>query len=306
MNRLRGYSSPFNLGHKALKGFWYGTIYASEKVDGSQFSFGLVEGELVCRSRRQPINLDDAGMFKLGVETARDLASQGLLQEGWSYRGEYLSKPKHNTMAYDRVPRGNIILFDIDRGDQDYVTPSGVVDVAANIDLESVPLLETYFTKPDLEAVTALLETESILGGGKIEGVVLKNYSMFGIDKKALMAKVVSEVFKEKHSKSWKVRNPGQGDFVRTLTAGFATEARWMKAVQHLREAGELEGIPQDIPQVMREIVRDVEDDLREEVMNALYTHFWPQIRRGLTKGAAKFYKRLLAEESLGTQKVEE
>lgn len=303
MNRLRGYSSPFNIGHKYLEGFWKGTIYASEKVDGSQFSFGLVEGELVCRSRRQQIDLGNPGMFKLAVHTANDLMEQALLQEGWTYRGEYLSKPKHNTMAYDRVPRGNIILFDIDRGDQDYVTPSGVVDIAANIDLESVPLLETYFTKPNLEDVTALLETESVLGGGKIEGVVLKNYSLFGErDKKIVMAKVVSEVFREKHSKSWKVRNPGQGDFVRTLTEGFATEARWMKAVQHLREAGELQGIPQDIPRVMREIVRDVEEDLREEVVDALYAHFWPQIRRGLTKGAAEWYKRLLAEEGMSEQ----
>lgn len=299
MNRLRGYSSPFSLGHKYLKGFWKGTIYASEKIDGSQFSFGLVEGELVCRSRRQQIDLDDAGMFKLALATARDLADQKMLVEGVTYRGEYLSKPKHNTMAYDRVPRGNIILFDIDEGDQDYVLPGLVTASAEAMDIEAVPVLASYELKPELSAVTNLLETESVLGGGKIEGVVLKNYELFGQDKKVLMAKVVSEVFREKHSKSWKVRNPGQKDFVRTLTEGFATEARWMKAVQHLREAGELQDIPQDIPQVMREIVRDVEEDLREEVVDALYAHFWPQIRRGLTKGVAEWYKRLLAEEGM-------
>ena len=284
MNRLRGYSSPFNLGHKALKGFWSGTIYATEKVDGSQFSFGLVDGELICRSRKQQIDLDNTSMFKLGVDTAKDLASQGLLNEGWTYRGEYLSKPKHNTMAYDRVPRGSIILFDVDRSDQDYVTPSGVVDIAANIDLESVPLLETYFTKPNLEDVTALLENESILGGGKIEGVVLKNYGMFGRDAKAMMAKVVSEDFKERHGSDWKKRNPSQKDYVITLTEEITTPARWMKAVQHLREAGEVEGVPQDIPIIMREIVRDVEEDLADEIRQRLWQHFWPKIRRGLLK----------------------
>ena len=253
MNRLRGYSSPFNLGHKALKGFWQGTVYVTEKIDGSQFSFGLVEGELVCRSRRQQIDLDDPGMFKLAVATAQDLVDQAMLVEGAIYRGEFLSKPKHNTMAYDRVPRGNIILFDIDKGDQDYITPETVSVNAQSMDLEAVPGLAIYAIKPDLNEVTALLETESILGGGKIEGVVLKNYELFGADKKALMAKVVSETFREKHTKSWKVRNPSKGDFIKMLTEGFATEARWMKAVQHLREAGEIQGIPQDIPQVMHE-----------------------------------------------------
>jgi hypothetical protein len=299
MNHLRAYSSPFNLGHKALKGFWKGTIYATEKIDGSQFSFGFIAGEFTCRSRRVLIDLGDPGMFKLAVDTAKDLWHQGLLQEGWSYRGEYLSKPKHNTMVYDRVPRGNIILFDVDRGDQDYVSPAALRDIAANIDLESVPLLDTYFKMPKLEDITALLETESILGGGKIEGIVFKNYELFGQDKKALMAKMVSEDFKERHDKSWKKRNPSRNDFIADLINGLATEARWMKAVQHLREQGEIEGIPQDIPIVMREIVRDVEEDLEVEVRDALYAHFWPQIRRGLTRGAAEWYKALLAEEAM-------
>ncbi len=300
MSRLRGYSSPFNLGHKALKGFWHGNVYVTEKIDGSQFSFGLVEGELICRSRRQQVDLDDPGMFKLAVATARDLMDQGMLVEGATYRGEFLSKPKHNTMAYDRVPRGNIILFDIDKGDQDYITPKIVAVNAASMDLEAVPRLATYYAnKPELKEVTALLETESVLGGGKIEGVVLKNYELFGPDAKALMAKVVSETFREKHTKSWKVRNPSKGEFVDMLTKGFATEARWMKAVQHLRELGEIQGIPQDIPQVMREIVRDVEGELQDEIRDQLYDHFWPLIRRGLTRGSAEWYKRLLAEEAM-------
>jgi hypothetical protein len=198
------------------------------------------------------------------------------------------------------VPRGNIILFDVDRGDQDYVSPSALVNIAANIDLESVPLLDTYFKMPKLEEVEALLNTESILGGGKIEGVVLKNYELFGQDKKVLMAKMVSEDFKERHDKSWKKRNPSRNDFIADLIDGLATEARWMKAVQHLREQGEIEGVPQDIPIIMREIVRDVEEEMAVEIQESLYHHFWPQIKRGLNKGAPEWYKALLAKESMG------
>ncbi len=298
MNILRSYSSPFNLGHKALKGFWKGTIYATEKIDGSQFSFGLVEGELVCRSRRHQINLEDPGMFALGVATARDIVDQGLLKEGWTYRGEFLSKPKHNTMAYDRVPRGNIILFDVDRGDQDYFPHLMGPGITA-LDLEIVPTLAVYETRPTLEDVKVLLETESILGGGKVEGVVLKNYDLFGIDKKVLMAKLVSEDFKERHGTDWKKRNPSQKDYVITLTEEFATEVRWMKAVQHLRETGEIEGVPQDIPIIMREIVSDVENESADEIASALFAHFWPNIKRGLTRGAPEWYKALLAEEAM-------
>ena len=301
MDRLRGYSSPFNLGHKALKGFWKADfIYVTEKIDGSQFSFGITDdGDLICRSRRRQIDLAAPGMFKSGVDTAKDMADQGMLNTGWTYRGEYLSKPKHNTMAYERVPRGNIILFDVDRGDQDYVTPYEVIRIAEALDLEAVPVLTAYDTKPKLDQIKALLDNQSILGGGTIEGVVLKNYGMYDEGKKVLMAKMVSEDFIERHSKSWKKRNPTRKDFIADLTEGLATEARWMKAIQHLREEGTIEGIPQDIPDVLHEVVRDVENELAPEIQSALWHHFWPQIRRGLTKGLPEFYKALLAEEAM-------
>ena len=300
MNRIRGYSSPFGIGHKALQDFWEGTIYITEKIDGSQFSFGLVDGELVCRSRRVEINQLDPGMFKLGVETVQAAVDFNLLEDGWTYRGEYLSKPKHNTMAYDRVPAGNIILFDIDVGDQDYITSWSEVERQADLlGLECAAFLGVFETKPDMTILNALLNTESALGGGKIEGIVMKNYDLWGIDKKVLMAKLVSQEFIEKHSRSWGGRNPGKKQFIATVIEGLATEARWMKAVQHLREAGTIEGEMQDIPEIMREIGRDVESELAEEIRDALYKHFWHEIKRGLTRGMPIWYKGLLQDEQM-------
>ena len=43
---IRSYSSPFNLGHKALAVLFSGSVTVQEKIDGSQFSFGIVDGEL--------------------------------------------------------------------------------------------------------------------------------------------------------------------------------------------------------------------------------------------------------------------
>jgi hypothetical protein len=42
---LRSYSSPFNLGHKALEDLFDGTVTVQEKIDGSQFSFGVFNGD---------------------------------------------------------------------------------------------------------------------------------------------------------------------------------------------------------------------------------------------------------------------
>lgn len=299
---IRGYSSPFNLGHKALaKLFDCERIVVQEKIDGSQFSFGLINRELECRSRNQKIILDDTGMFALAVETASDLVDRGLLVEGYTYRGEFLMKPKHNTLAYDRVPRGCIILFDIDREDQDYLPFNEVAEMARAIDLEHVPTWE-HIGKPSIELLEIWMQHESILGNTTVEGLVFKNYDEFGRDSKVLMGKYVSDKFREVHEKDWKKRNPGDKAFVAVVTEQYATEARWAKAVQHLGELGELENEPRDIPTLMKEVNRDVLEECEQEIRDKLFKHFWKQISRGLTRGLPEWYKETLMKVALDDQ----
>lgn len=295
---IRGYSSPFNLGHKALATLFNGVVTVQEKIDGSQFSFGLVEGELECRSRGQRVIKEEPGMFKLAVETAQELAQQGLLIEGYIYRGEFLQKPKHNTLVYARVPKGNIILFDIDRGDQCYLPFNEVAEIAKAMDLECVPSLEIG-GKPTMEQLEEWMQRESVLGNTTIEGLVFKNYEEFGRDSKTLMGKYVSEKFREKHGGDWKKRNPGGKAFAATLTEQYATEARWAKARQHLQEQGKLENEMRDIPKLMQEINRDVLEDCGDEIREKLFKHFWKQISRGLTRGMPEWYRETLAKGAL-------
>src|SRR5512133_2491405 len=100
---IHSYSQIFALGHKALPpDFMDGVVLVEEKIDGSQFSFGVAfDGELRCRSKGQEINVDTPeGMVKLGVDAA--LARAPDLTPGWVYRGEYLQTPRHNAITYSR------------------------------------------------------------------------------------------------------------------------------------------------------------------------------------------------------------
>jgi len=295
IKEINSYSSPFNLGHKALEDFWTGDpVYVQEKIDGSQISFGVRDGEIFLRSRNQMIDLEDAGMFGKAVETVRELSDGGYLADGYTYRGEYLQKLRHNTIKYDRVPYKNIILFDIDKGDQDYIDLRyiDIVDM-----LEVAPVYCIYTEKPSYDDLKAWLDKDSVLGGTKIEGIVLKNYTVFGRDKKVLMAKLVSENFKEVHDKSWKDRNPGANDVVARVIEKYATHARWEKALQHLMEAGELQQAPQDIPNILKEVNRDVLSECEDEIKEILFNHAWKNISRGLTRGLPEWYKEKLASE---------
>lgn len=288
---IRSYSQIFNLGHKALERLFDGPVVVQEKVDGSQFSFGFFNGNVRFRSKTQEIDTAyPPKLFDKGLEAVLSRADQ--LQPGWVYRGEYLRTPRHNRLEYERVPSGHVILFDIDKGDQDYCDPALVTAEAERLGFETVPCLHTGVIGNATE-VSALLSRTSVLGKASIEGVVVKNYSQFNVDSKVLMGKFVSESFRETKLHPSFV---GQGDVVEKLVSRLATEARFAKAVQHLREAGTLQNALQDIGPLLVELERDVRAEEEDRIKIALFQNYWPKIKRGLVKGFPEWYKRVLLE----------
>jgi len=293
------YAKLFTLGHAAIHDLLLDPVVVEEKIDGSQFSFGVFDGELRCRSKGAQLNtLAPEKMFIQGVETAQKLLP--LLRDGWTYRGEYLAKPKHNALAYTRIPSQHFIGFDINPGHETYLTYEEKMAEFERLGLETVPCL--YAGKlDDVTMLRELLERTSVLGGQNIEGVVIKNYTRFGKDGKALMGKFVSEAFKEVHKGDWRDSNPGQGDIIDRLITSYRTPARWAKAIQHLREAGRLEDSPTDIPEILKEIVCDVETECSDEIKQILFDWAWSSIKRGVTKGMPEWYKEQLMKLQFAT-----
>lgn len=287
------YPSIFNLGHKAVADLFSVPVRIEEKIDGSQFSFGLFEDGMRYRSKGAMVYEESAGMFKMAVESAK--ARKDMLKLGYTYRGEYVMKPKHNTLAYGRIPKDGIIIFDINDGHESYLTSLALRDECDRIGLEHVPALGFgLFSSAD--EIKRLLDVDSILGGTKIEGVVIKpsQYELFGQDKKVLMGKYVSEMFKEIHGKEWKAANPGKLDIIDSLVARLKTDARWEKAVQHLREKGVLQNAPQDIGALIAEVQADIEKECAEEIRDALYKWGAARVKRGASSGVAEWYKERL------------
>lgn len=299
MSEIHSYSSIYNLGHRLTHDLLADPVVVEEKIDGSQFSFGVVGGELRCRSKGQQLVLDaPEKMFALGVENVKAIHAEVGLVDGWTYRGEYLNKPKHNTLCYARTPARNVILFDIDMGDQSYLNPTERAAEAARLGLEVVPTLH-HGRLDSVDQVRGFLAGESCLGGTKPEGVVVKNHAKFGQDKKVLMAKFVTDDFRERNGKEFRRQNPTHGDIIAQITESYRAEGRWRKAVHHLRDAGTLEGSPRDIGALIKEVPADVLKECREEIMEALFKEAWPKIARGITNGLPQWYKDELAKSAV-------
>jgi hypothetical protein len=178
MSSWHSYPSSYALGHRYIQKIFDGNVLVEEKIDGSQFSFGRFNGELKVRSKGKEMFFDaPEKLFKRAVEAVSKLD----LKDGYTYRGEVLDKPKHNALTYNRVPQDNVILFDINKDEENYLSRQEKELEALRIGLEVVPVMyDGVIDSP--EFVKSFLDRESILGGQKIEGVVIKNYNQFGID----------------------------------------------------------------------------------------------------------------------------
>jgi len=296
MNSFSSYPKVWHLGHPSVADILLlDEVIVEEKIDGSQFSFGKdTDGVLHVRSKNVVMDIDaPEGMFNKAVATVKALAD--LLTPGWTYRGEFLQQPKHNALAYDRVPAQHIILFDITTGTEEYMGREAKEAEAARLGLEIVPLI--FKGRIDsLDFFKALFKQTSILGGQQMEGVVVKNAGRFGKDGKPLFGKFVSEEFREVHKGEWRKANPQSADILDVLVAKYRTPARWAKALQHLREAGQIENMPQDIAKLLPEVTRDIEAECKGEIMEMLFKWAWNKARRGVTAGLPEWYKAILLE----------
>ena len=297
------YTKIHELGHKGLEKLLQDPVLIEEKVDGSQFSFGVFtdmgdpSGKvLLARSKGTMLNFDaPEALFIEALETVKKVGPS--LQLGWTYRAEYLRTPKHHTLAYGRIPKDHLIIFDISPSQEAYLTYDQKKAEADRIGLECVPkIYEGMVT--DEAMFRTMLDRESILGNVKVEGVVVKNYSQFGRDDKVLIGKFVSSDFKEIQGPEWREQNPKAGDIIQKLIQRYKAPARWSKAAQHLEEKGQLTGSVKDIGPLILEAQADLRAECLEEIADILLNWALPNVLRGSVSGIAEWYKaELLAKQ---------
>ena len=86
---------------------------------------------------------------------------------------------------------------------------------------------------------------------------------------------------------------------------GFKSEARWQKAIIHLKEKGILENSPKDIGKLILEIQKDIKEEEQEDIKNYLYKFIIKDILRKSTQGFPEWYKEQLLN-NLNKDKIDD
>lgn len=285
MKSVPSYTKILTLGSAYTENALVGEVIVQEKVDGSQFSFGINEdGELVMRSKGQQLFLDNfAPMFDKCVKFVQNLKFD--VPPDTYFYCEYLQRPKHNTLKYGREPQNNLILFDVLMGGR-WLSKPELSSWADKLKIDVIT--EIFQGLVDVNEIKSFMEIESFLGGERIEGVVIKNYET------QVFTKYVQESFKERNADEWKTKKSGGG--IPEFIASFKSVARWEKAIIHAREKGDLVVSPKDIGMLMKMVAEDVRQEETENVKNHLYQYYIDEILRVSVRGFPEWYKDKLLE----------
>ena len=298
---LPKYSKVFTLGEEPIKEILEGKIIVEEKTDGSLFRIYIDNNQMFFGSKSVDfIEIPPDKMFLMIVDKSKEnLKSIDFKNHVVTIFGEYIMKPRHNTLCYEKTPKNNLVVFDINL-DGNWLDYENKKNYAELLGFDVAPLLfRGEGKKLTKEKIEELLKIQSFLGKTTIEGIVIKNYERpYNLIKypylngKFMVGKYVNEEFKELNKENWKQIKKG---VVETLIESLRNENRWKKSLQHLKEQGKLENSPRDIADIIREVIKDVEEEEGENIKNLLFEHYWREIKTGMVKGLPEWYKKQLA-----------
>jgi len=305
LTKIHSFPKIFYIGENWIENLFKGEVEITEKIDGSQWDIGITKDkQIVKRSKGEDLTfIDDVPkMFKTANDQTKrisDILIKNNLKDIYFYC-EFLDKPNHNVLKYERVPKNNLYLFGVMEGlnfVSDFDILCGYADL---LEIEKPNLLYKGIIK-NTEELEELLNKDSCLGNERVEGIVVKNYKEPVILGSRIvpisMGKYVREDFKERHKTEWNNNFNTKGKLA-TFIDSFKTEARWQKAIQHLKEKGELENSPRDIGKLLIEIKRDVLEEEEQNIKNELFKIFKDNILRKSTNKFPEWYKKQLLEET--------
>lgn len=311
------YPKVFELGHVALGRLFDGEVVVEEKVDGSQFRIAVREDAIHIGSK----NVDDIALihwdgeverlrlpeqFELGVESVAELVRGNKafwlgLNKELTIFAEYLKEPRHNTLVYRRVPRNHIMVFDMAVG-KEFLFPSTAKELAKSLGFEFANILYEGEAKP--QDLKPYLKARPLLGGEKIEGIVVKNYHQTYDPKYSwwvgapLVGKWVNSEFREVNDKNWKQMK--KAETIDWVVSRYLTEARLAKSVQHLRDEGRLENTMSDLKYLLPEFAKDILEEEGEAIKEILFKMFKKKLSHKANSFVATTYKRWLENSLFG------
>lgn len=283
---FKKYQHLERFGTTEVQGIEFGEIYVFPKIDGTNASVWIDErGDIQAGSRKRRLSLesDNAGFFDWARQQKNLLE---YLKENPNHRlfGEWLVPHSLKTYREDSWRRFYVFDVVVDRNELGYDKSEKFSYMHYN---EYKPLLEKHdidyippisiIKNANYDQLVRQLEKNTFLienGNGVGEGIVIKNYNFRNKYGRQIWAKIVTNEFKEKHTKSMGASNlKGKKIIEEQIANEFVTKALVEKVYAKIENEDGFNS--KKIPQLLNTVFYDV---IREESWNFIKKHKNPII----------------------------
>jgi Fe-S cluster biosynthesis and repair protein YggX len=202
---FKKYQHIERFGTDEVQGIELGECYIFPKIDGTNSSVYLRDGELCAASRNRELTLDDdnAG-FYASIKDNPNI--KAFLGEYSTLRlfGEWLVP--HSLKTYRDDAWRRFYVFDVCEDDGEgfrYLPFTEYEPLLKEYGIDYIPPIQ-IIKNGDYDKFIACIEKNGFLikdGQGAGEGIVIKNYGFYNKYKRQTWAKIVTNEFKEKHHK---------------------------------------------------------------------------------------------------------
>jgi len=204
MNEFRKYTHVERYGNDEVQGIELGECYVFPKIDGTNASVWLgLEGQVMAGSRNRELSFenDNAGFYKHVVDD--DDIKQFLVQyPHLRLYGEWLVP--HSLKTYREDAWRKFYVFDVyDDTDQIYLAFDAYRPLLEEFNIMLIHPISIIHNS-NYDQLVGQLEKNVFLineGAGAGEGIVIKNYDYRNRFGNTGFAKIVTNAFKEKHTK---------------------------------------------------------------------------------------------------------
>lgn len=120
-------------------------VYITEKIDGSRFAFKKENGELLFfkRDGKTPINMVDRTVMSFYETAINHIESLNLnsIPEGIVFGFEYFANSNPGSIVYDKIPKNNLILTDINSGGSAITNIDTLVSYSKKLKVSPPPII---------------------------------------------------------------------------------------------------------------------------------------------------------------------
>lgn len=263
-------------GTDEVDGINIGTCYIFPKIDGTNGSLWLDQGELKAGSRNRKLTLDNDNQgfyaWALQQDNIRHFLEANPLLRLY---GEWLVP--HSLKTYRDDAWRNFYVFDVvDDSTGDFLPYNEYKVLLDEFRVEYIPCT-LKSNNPDYEILVKATENNRFLlkeNEGVGEGIVIKQYGFKNRFGRTTWAKLITNTFKDKHIKEMGGAVVDNKMVEEEIANGFITQHTVDKVVEKIRNDQGQFGA-KDIPRLLQTVFHDL---VVEEIWEAIKKHKNPKI----------------------------